>query len=372
MKLKKLLLLALLMVVFVANQSFAPVKKKAKIQIALLLDTSNSMDGLIDQAKSQLWKIVNEMATAKYNGETPNLEIALYEYGNDGLSAREGYIRQVAQMTTDLDKISEDLFALKTNGGSEFCGQVINVSLKQLLWTESNDDLKMIFIAGNEPFNQGGVNYKESCKKAISKGIIVNTIFCGDYQQGINTFWKDGADLADGKYMNIDQDKKVVHIPTPFDDPIVKLNKKLNKTYIGYGSKGKKMKERQVTQDVNASSMGSGSYVNRAMSKSSKMYKNEQWDLVDAVDEDEEKLDKITDDELPKELKGKSKEEIKVFVGEKKKERANINKQIQILNKKRTKFIADKRKESAEELSLDNVMIKTVKDQAKKKNYKFK
>ena len=33
--------------------------------LALLLDTSNSMDGLIDQAKSQLWKIVNELAAAK-------------------------------------------------------------------------------------------------------------------------------------------------------------------------------------------------------------------------------------------------------------------------------------------------------------------
>jgi len=372
MKLRISILLTLLLVVFVTNQAFTPTKKKAKIQIALLLDTSNSMDGLIDQAKSQLWKIVNEMATAKFNGETPNLEIALYEYGNDGLSAREGYIRQIAQMTTDLDKISEDLFALKTNGGSEFCGQVIDVSLKQLLWSESNDDLKMIFIAGNEPFNQGGVDYKQSCKKAIAKGIIVNTIFCGNYQQGINTFWKDGADLADGKYMNIDQDKKVVHIPTPYDNAIVQLNNDLNKTYIGYGSQGKKMKERQVTQDVNASSMGAGSYANRAMSKSSKMYKNEQWDLVDAVDEDEEKLDKITDDELPTELKGKTKGEVKKYVEKKKKEREKINEQIQILDKKRTKYIADKRKESAEELSLDNVMIKTVKDQAKKKNYKFK
>ncbi|RPI65426.1 MAG: hypothetical protein EHM44_00590, partial [Ignavibacteriales bacterium] len=38
--------------------------KNNSIQLALLLDTSNSMDGLIDQAKSQLWKIVNELATS--------------------------------------------------------------------------------------------------------------------------------------------------------------------------------------------------------------------------------------------------------------------------------------------------------------------
>jgi hypothetical protein len=40
-------------------------EKDQTIMLALLLDTSNSMDGLIDQAKSQLWKIVNELASCK-------------------------------------------------------------------------------------------------------------------------------------------------------------------------------------------------------------------------------------------------------------------------------------------------------------------
>ena len=61
-------------------------EKDQSIMLALLLDTSNSMDGLIDQAKSQLWKIVNELAAAKCDdGDRPNIRIALYEYGNDNL-----------------------------------------------------------------------------------------------------------------------------------------------------------------------------------------------------------------------------------------------------------------------------------------------
>ena len=39
-------------------------KKKETIKVALLLDTSNSMDGLIYQAKTQLWEIVNELSYA--------------------------------------------------------------------------------------------------------------------------------------------------------------------------------------------------------------------------------------------------------------------------------------------------------------------
>jgi hypothetical protein len=69
--------------------------KKKKIKLALLLDTSNSMDGLIDQAKAQLWNIVNELSKAKYDTTKPEMEIALYEYGNDWISAKEQYVRMV-------------------------------------------------------------------------------------------------------------------------------------------------------------------------------------------------------------------------------------------------------------------------------------
>ena len=91
--------------------------KKPLVQIAVLLDTSNSMDGLIEQAKSQLWKVCNEFIKAKQNGVAPEVHVALYEYGKSSLSSHEGYIRQIQPFTQDLDKLSEELFALRTNGG---------------------------------------------------------------------------------------------------------------------------------------------------------------------------------------------------------------------------------------------------------------
>ncbi|MCA9072414.1 MAG: VWA domain-containing protein, partial [Planctomycetaceae bacterium] len=145
--------------------------KADHIQLAILLDTSNSMDGLINQARTQLWKIVNELATAKRNGQVPQMQVALYEYGKSTLSRESGYLRQLVPLTDDLDKISEELFALKTQGGQEYCGQVIAKATTELKWSDSNDDLKLIFIAGNEPFTQGSVDYKKSCADAIAKGI---------------------------------------------------------------------------------------------------------------------------------------------------------------------------------------------------------
>jgi len=225
-------------------------KPKPLIQMAILLDTSGSMEGLIEQAKTQLWKIVNEMALAKQKGVNPQLEVALYEYGKSSIPASEGYMRMIVPLSVDLDLISEELFKLRTNGGSEYCGMVIQSAVKGLKWTQTNDHLKVIFVAGNEPFTQGSVDYKKACKESITNGIIVNTIFCGNYQEGVNTHWKDGADLADGKYMNIDQNKKIAHISAPQDKEIVALGKQLNQTYVAYGKTGGQKKERQKTQDL--------------------------------------------------------------------------------------------------------------------------
>ncbi len=345
--------------------------EKSKIQVALLLDTSSSMDGLIEQAKSQLWKMVNELATTKKDGQTPDIEIALYEYGNSGLSKGEGYIRQISKLTSDLDLISEKLFQLKTGGGEEYCGYVIKDATADLEWTKNNDDLKIIVIAGNESFNQGPVDYKISCKTAIENGIMINTIHCGDYDTGIQQFWKDGADLTDGKYMNISTNDRVVHIPTPFDDKILELNKKLNSTYISYGKEGKVAAARQEMQDDNASSYGAANARTRASFKAKKSYSNAQWDLVDASAEDEAILEEVEEEALPEEMKNMNKDQRKEYVEGKRTERENIKKEIREYDEKAQAFVTEKRKENSETQTLDNVLIEAVKAQAKSKQFDF-
>ncbi|MFS4455857.1 vWA domain-containing protein [Maribacter sp. 2304DJ31-5] len=343
--------------------------KRNAVKIALLLDTSNSMDGLINQAKSQLWDIVNEFTYAKCgNAAKPELQIALYQYGNDDLSAKEGYIQQVLNFSNDLDEISEKLFSLTTNGGEEFCGEVIHTSIKQLDWGKNPNSLKMIFIAGNEPFDQGKLNYKDALVNAKEKDVVVNTIFCGDYDAGINTHWKKGAALTGGEYMAIDHNEEIVHISTPYDDIIIQLNSKLNKTYISYGALGKSKLMAQEVQDANAMQLEEVVAVKRAVSKSSRFYTNKKWDLVDASEDKEFDLSEISKDKLPKELKGKSKKEMQQYIEEKRLERKRIQKEIQTLNTKRQAYIVKKQKEENKG-ALENAMLKAIKKQASTKNY---
>ncbi len=348
-------------------------KAAQKINIALLLDTSNSMDGLIEQAKTQLWSMVNELAKAKTaDNQKPTVQIALYEYGNSRLSADNGYIRMVSPLTDDLDNVSEALFGLKTSGGDEYCGQVIASSTTQLSWDALGEDLQIIFIAGNEPFTQGRIDYKEACQKANNKKIIINTIFCGDYSEGINTNWKAGADLTGGKYMNIEQNLKTVYLDTPFDDSIAVFNDRLNNTYIYYGQQGYTKKEMQQKQDQNSKSYGKGNEVNRVISKSKHVYKNSSWDLVDAVKDKSVTLTKVDKTTLPSELQKLTDAQLETVIKTKEKEREEIKYKIELLSKKREAYLAEKRKTSASGASmLDNVMISAIRHQAKAKGMIF-
>ncbi|CAM3981085.1 MULTISPECIES: vWA domain-containing protein [Flavobacterium] len=340
-----------------------------KIQVAILLDTSGSMNGLIEQAKSRLWNIVNTLTTLKYKGKTPEIEISLYEYGNSGLSSESNYIRQISPLSTDLDLISEKLFSLKTNGGEEYCGAVIQDAVTQLKWKDGNKNMKLVYIAGNEPFNQGSINYKDAVKNALNNDIYVNTIFCGNNEEGIRTFWQDGAITGNGKYFNIDSNQRVQYINTPYDDQITKCNERINTTYISYGRKGAEKKMNQATQDANAESVSKANYVERSVSKSKQVYKNDSWDLVDKISENEEALDDIAKEELPSELKDKNKAEIKVYVAQKSAEREKIQKEISVLAKKRQEYIDNEMKKQKTQDDLGNAIASSIVALGKNKGY---
>lgn len=345
------------------------IQAEPKIQIAILLDTSGSMDGLINQTREQLWRIVNTFATARKEGKRPRLELALYQYGNDSIPAAQHYVQRVVPLTTDLDKVSEALFKLSTNGGSEYCGAVISHALGELEWSANPKDLKLVYIAGNEPFTQGPISFRDSVKSAINRGIVVNTIHAGTQEQGISDGWAEAAKLADGNFLFIDSNRAVARVDAPQDVQIAKLNESLNKTYLAYGRKGKEAVARQEAQDQNAGGLSASSMSTRAAAKASPMYRNSDWDIVDAKKEGKA----VSAEELPAELKGLNEKEREVFVAKKAEERAELQKQISKLASDRESYVQNEMKKRAKDTSksMDDALIESAKSQAEKADYAF-
>lgn len=346
-----------------------------RIQLAILLDTSNSMDGLIEQTRNQLWQVVNEFASAKQNGVTPILEIALFEYGNSGNSSESGYVRKLSGFTRELDAVSQGLFSLTTNGGDEYCGYAIDRAIHSLQWSQSATDIKTIFIAGNESFAQGPVRYQDAIGLARQYGISINTIHAGSHNEGISHGWQAGAKLAGGDYLSIDADRQVVHVEAPQDTRINELNTKLNQTYVPYGSQGAGKAQRQLEQDQMSSDISVGLLAKRAQSKASAFYGNADWDLVDALKDGyvaEEQIVEMEDAELPEPMQGLSAQQKLDYLQQKQVKRESIQLEILELSESRASYVADKKpKLAAAAPSVSDALTGAIRKQAEQKNFSF-
>jgi hypothetical protein len=339
------------------------------VQLAILLDASNSMDGLIDQAKARLWSIVNTLSSLRFEGKEPVVEIALYMYGNDNLKHSENYVKQITPFTTDLDLISEKLFAITTYGGTECCGAVIDHALSNLTWNMNRNSMKLIYIAGNEPYNQCGIDYVKTTANAVQHDIFINTIYCGNCDNGIRELWKDGADKGKGKYFCINSDEKARYIATPYDDQLNSYNEQLNKTYIYYGSRGQTAHANQAAQDDNAQKLSGANSAERAVSKSKSVYNNESWDLVDMHKNDPEFFKKVDKKTLPESYQKLSDEELKKEIEKNTEERNKIQKEIGELSNKRQAYIESKLAEEGVQDDFGKAVSSSILELAVKKGF---
>jgi hypothetical protein len=342
------------------------------VQIAILLDTSNSMDGLINQARSQLWTMVDQIGhvTRVVDGKTRGvkIELALYQYGNDTLSANSGYIQQVLPFTTDLDNVSEKLHALFTNGGSEYVGEVIETAVSQLAWSK-DAAMRFIYVAGNETFDQGPVNATRAMAAAARRDITVQLIYCGAKEPS----WDAAAKLARSDLMTIDQNQVAQYIPAPQDAEILRLGQELNGTYVAYGEAGSASVARQAKADTVSAKLSPKVALERAQLKAKKSYDNRQWDVVDASKNDGKFLEQTPDDQLPAELRGKSLDEKKQLIAGKTAAREQLQQQLAKLEADRNAFLEAERAKhkTAEESSLGSELMKSARHVAAKKGYKL-
>lgn len=343
------------------------------VQIALILDTSSSMDGLINQARSHLWKMVDDLGrmTRVVDGKVRGVrvEIALYEYGNSSVPATDGYIRQVLPLSGDLDLVSEKLHGLFTNGGSEYAGQAIVTAVTSLEWSSDPSALRFVFLAGNESFDQGPISAAAAMKQAGDKDITVQLIHAG----GEEPSWRAAAVLAQSDLLMIDQNHVAQHIPAPQDDEILRIGAALNGTYLAFGAEGQVAMARQASADASSARLSKKVALERSQLKGKASYKNDRWDLVDARKSDKAILEKTKDADLPAELRGKTLAEKQAFVDAKARERADLQAQLARLEAERAKFLeAERAKQGeAEASSLESEVTKSTRKAAAKKGYKL-
>ncbi len=344
---------------------------RPSVDLALCLDISGSMDGLIDSAKARLWSIVNDLATAK---PVPHLRVALLTYGCDAYDPNTGWVVVDSGLTEDLDMISSKLFALKTNGGTELVGRVVDTAARTLTWSTDPDALRVVIVAGNEGADQDTiVTYQQASKASIERGILVNSMYCGNAADPTSAAWAEVAKLADGQFLCIDQSTGATVAETPFDAQLKTLSASINETYLPIGSAGRVAWANQSEQDANAASLGGGVAAQRCQTKGGELYDNRQWDLVDGCSKGTMKLEEIKDEDLPEAMRGKTLEEKKKMLADNEARRKEIQAQIQIAQAQRDAFVTEESRKFAvaQGATLDDALKQAIRSQATHKGMTF-
>jgi von Willebrand factor type A domain len=322
------------------------------VDLAICLDTSGSMDGLLDSARARIWDIVNS-ATRRYPGA--QVRVALLTYGSPGgASAAEGYVLQHSDLSQDLDSVYARMMSLGTAGGDEYVGWVMHDAVEDLEWSQAAGAVHLLVVAGNEEADQGALfhDFRTVGAKARERGIKVSAIYAGNHDQGVHHGWDQVARAGGGTYVAIDMAAGLVQVDTPYDAELGALNGKLNGTYVPYGSGGAGGLQQMLNMDAGSSGLGARTMGSRIGTKGSSSFKNESWDLVDAVKDGKVKLEDVPEAALPSELAGRDQAGREAWLRERGDERKAVQTKIQALQAERARYL-EKQRAAEEGNSLD-------------------
>ena len=216
--------------------SAAPVRPAAtgpRIEVAFVLDTTGSMGGLIDGAKRRIWSIARRIGEGR---PRPDLRIALVAYRDLG----DAYVTRTYDFTRDMDEVSGQLAGFQAAGGGdgpEHVSAAMHDAVHRLTWS-SGRALRMIVLVGDAPPHldyQDGFDYRKHVGEARQKGIVVESIQCGDDPQTASV-WREIASAGAGEYARIDAQGGMPVRVTAVDAELARLNSEIAGTVVAGGT----------------------------------------------------------------------------------------------------------------------------------------
>src|SRR5438874_10800260 len=355
----------------IVNAKTKTSEAKPRIEVCFVLDTTGSMGGLIEGAKQKIWSIANEMISAK---PTPELKLGLIGYRDKG----DDYVVKSFQLTDDIDAIYAHLRGFEAAGGGdtpESVNEALAEAIDKMPWSQDRSVLKIIFLVGDAPPHMDypdGPKYPDLCRVAAKKDLIINTIQCGQMAE-TKPIWQEIAKLSEGSYVGISQSGNVAVISTPMDKELTRLNERIGATLIPYGDS--KLQAEVHAKYAMAASAPVSAMADRLRynSKTGKAVQG-RGELVDALNDKTLKIEEIDQKQLPTELQKLDRDELQKRIAQTRDERADLQKQIVEVSKKREAYIQSENKRLAAEGkgdAFDQKVTETLHAQAAKKGISY-
>ena len=346
-----------------------------KIEVVFVLDTTGSMGGLIDAAKEKIWSIASTMSSAQ---PAPEIKMGLVAYRDRG----DAYVTRVIDLSDDLDSMYATLMDFQADGGGdgpESVNEALHDAINDISWSQDPDSYQVVFLVGDAPPHmdyQDDVKYPVTLAEANRRGIVVNTIRCGNDPNTENA-WQLIAAATQGNYFTVGQAGSAIAMTTPFDAALAKLSAELDDTRLFYGTVEEKVvtaKKVEATDELHERASESAK-ARRAAFNLTKAGKANQFgdrDLVAGVVSGDVELDAVPEAELPAAMQSMAPEAREGYVKEKQARRDELTRQMKDLADQRAAYLAAKVGESEDkEESLDHKLFDTVREQAAKKGMSY-
>lgn len=358
---------------FVAPQDTADARRK--IEVVFVLDTTSSMSGLIETAKEKIWSIATTMAQAR---QAPEISMGLVAFRDRG----DEYVTKVLDLSPDLDSMYATLMQFAAVGGGdgpESVNLALDAAIDRISWSQDPSSYRVVFLVGDAPPHmdyQGEAQYPAILRAAAAKGIVVNTIQCGDVAETVS-HWTAIAQLGRGQYLRVEQAGSAFAVATPYDEDIAQLSADLDATRLYYGDKEElAAAERKSAATDTLHGLASiaararrAAFNATASGVANLIGENE---LVDDVASGRADIADIPTAELPEPLRAMSPEDQAALISETARQREGIQQRIQTLVEARSAFIADKVEEAGgAEASLDRKIYDVVREQGADKGLVF-
>jgi Mg-chelatase subunit ChlD len=349
--------------------------ERGLVEVVFVLDTTGSMGGMIDAAKEKIWSIASSMASAE---PAPTLRMGLVGYRDRG----DEYVTQSIDLSTDLDSLYASLMDFRAAGGGdgpESVNQALYQAVHGMSWSQEPDAYRVVFLVGDAPPHmdyQNDVKYPVTVAAAQDRGIVVNTIQCGEDRQ-TNRQWQTIAQLGGGGYFQVEQNGGALAVATPLDRRLAELSRELDATRLYYGStedQARLERKLEAAEKVHGLASESSRARRAAFNASDTGTANlfGEQELVDRFTHGHIRLEDIDPEELPTSLKGLSSEKRQAVVQELAEQRADLQRRIQDLAQQRAELLKARvaAMPGAAE-SLDHQLYETVRTQAESKGLHY-
>ena len=316
-----------------------------RVDIVFAVDTTGSMGGLLDGAKRTVWAIASHVREIDKDAD---LHVGLVAYRDYGTG--DEYVTRDFAMTGDLDAVYAELSKYQAAGGGDIPEDVdaaLDDSVHKMQWRDGAK--KMIFLVGDAPpaSRHEVPTFDVSVRDAAAKGIIVNTIRCGEAQETADA-WNMIASIGKGEFSTIQQNGGVQQIATPYDQKLADLSKTIDETAVIYGDDATRGAYEGKMAVAAAAPMAAKADRATYYAKPSKGAGRAAEDVVGGVATGTISVDSLDGKDLPADLRDKSKSELKTELEARAKKRAEAQTQLQDLAKQRADYLNAHRSEAGD------------------------